>query len=375
MTDPRPPFRLFQPILAGATLRERIIGCIGALLAISLTGFISSLATGGSVPLPLIVAPMGASAVLLFAVPSSPLAQPWPVIGGNTIAALVGVAVTQLVHDPMLASGLAVGLAIAAMSLTRSLHPPGGAAALTAVIGGPAVAASGFMFAVVPVALNSVVLVLCAIAFHRLTKRNYPHVPARPAVNQHNTADRPADARVGFTDADVDAALAALDETFDIDRDDLARLLRRVEIQALSHSRGPLQCADIMSRDVIAVRLDDSTETALAALLSHNIRTLPVLDAGGRLAGTIGLRELAGQAPTTVRALVSPAVTAAPGDLATTLLPVLTDGRCHAVIITAPAGDVIGLLTQTDLLAGLSRPVASTRTPGGAITARHEGVS
>jgi CBS domain-containing membrane protein len=369
----RPPFRLFHPILAGATLRDRVIGCFGALIAICITGFISALAAGRGVPAPLIVAPIGASAVLLFAVPSSPLAQPWPVIGGNTISAMVGISVAHLVPDPLLASGLAVALAIAVMSLTRTLHPPGGAAALTAVIGGPAVAASGYLFALVPVALNSVALVLVAIAFHRLGKRNYPHRAAPPPANLHNTADKPADARVGFTDADVDAALAALDETFDIDRDDLARLLRRVEIQALGHSRGPLLCADIMSRDVVTVRVDDTTDSALSALLSHNIRTLPVLDAGSRLVGTIGLRELAGKPSTTVRSLLSPAVTALPADLATTLLPMLTDGRFHAVVITSPAGEVVGLVTQTDLLAGLSRPMASSRMPDGTVSARFEG--
>ncbi len=90
---------------------------------------------GNGPHLPLIVAPIGASAVLLFAVPTSPLAQPWSIIGGNTISAFVGLAVTQFVDDPALAIGLGVALAIAAMSVTRSLHPPGGAAALTAVLG------------------------------------------------------------------------------------------------------------------------------------------------------------------------------------------------------------------------------------------------
>ena len=125
--------RVFQPILAGATLRGRLIGCLGALFAIGLTGFFSHLVVGSASFVPLIVAPIGASAVLLFALPASPLAQPWPVIGGNVIATVVGVAVSKIIPDPVVASGVAVSLAILAMSLTRSLHPPGGAAALTAV--------------------------------------------------------------------------------------------------------------------------------------------------------------------------------------------------------------------------------------------------
>ncbi|TIW91367.1 MAG: hypothetical protein E5V59_20545, partial [Mesorhizobium sp.] len=138
-------FRLFVPILAGATLRERLVACIGATIGIALTGVIASLVLGNGPHVPLLVAPMGASAVLLFAVPASPLAQPWSIIGGNTISALVGVIVAHFIHETALASGIAVALAIAAMSFTRCLHPPGGAAALTAVLGGPAVISAGFL--------------------------------------------------------------------------------------------------------------------------------------------------------------------------------------------------------------------------------------
>lgn len=136
-------FRLFRPILAGATLRERMVACLGALAGITLTGLICGLVFGQGPHIPLIVAPMGASAVLLFAVPASPLAQPWSIIGGNTISAFMGVLAAYFIPNPVVAIGVGVSLAIAAMSLTRSLHPPGGAAALTALIGGPAVTSAG----------------------------------------------------------------------------------------------------------------------------------------------------------------------------------------------------------------------------------------
>lgn len=205
--------KLFEPLLAGGTLRERLIASVGALVGIALTFTLC-----GSLPIA-IVAPIGASAVLVFAVPASPLAQPWSVVGGNTLSALVGIAAFKLLPDAPLAAGLAVGGAILVMSLCRCLHPPGGAAALTAVIGGPAVHAAGFGFALLPVALNSVVLVLLGIACHRLTRRAYPHRPApTPAP--------------GFHLADIDAALADMDETFDIDRADLDALLTRAESHA-----------------------------------------------------------------------------------------------------------------------------------------------
>ncbi len=347
-------FRLFSPILAGATLRERLIACLGALIGIGLTGIISGYLFGQGPHLPLIVAPMGASAVLLFAVPASPLAQPWSIIGGNTISAMMGIIAAYLIHDPIIAIGVGVSLAIGAMSFTRCLHPPGGAAALTAVLGGPVVAGWGFLFPFVPVALNSCILVGLGLVFHKLSRRNYPHVVAKPAENTHQTRDLPPLLRVGFREEDVDAALDTLDETFDIDRADLSRLLRQVELQAAVRSHGDISCADIMSRDVVAIGEDAEPDHARHLLLKHNIRTLPVKDREGRLIGTVGLRELSGGLDTIAHAISKPAVADA-ADPALSLLPVLTDGRTHAVIVVDADWRVLGLISQTDLLSAMAR--------------------
>lgn len=348
------PFHLFDPILAGATLRERAIGCLGALIAIGLTGWICGLIFGPGSHLPFIVAPVGASAVLLFAVPASPLAQPWPIIGGNTLSALVGVIVAQLIHDPMLAIGVGVSLAIAVMSLTRSLHPPGGAAALTSILGGPTVLAAGFAYPFVPVALNSALLVVLGIAFHKLSRRSYPHARAPAQLNVHQTADLPPQQRIGFRPEDVDAALAVLHETFDIDRGDLDVLLRQVEIEALARSHATLLAQDIMSRDVVSVDRNAGLDEARALLLDHNIRTLPVIDDNRRLVGIVGLRELS-QAGQRVADVLSGASTAAETEPAARLLPVLTDGRTHAVVIIDSDWKILGLITQTDLLVAMTR--------------------
>src|SRR5580698_4511824 len=83
---------------------ERLRSCLGALLGISFTAGVMHVLLGNHALIPLLVAPMGASAVLLFAVPASPLAQPWSIIGGNSISALVGVTVAHFIHDPVIAS-------------------------------------------------------------------------------------------------------------------------------------------------------------------------------------------------------------------------------------------------------------------------------
>lgn len=210
---------MFRPLLAGATLRDRAIACIGALFGIGLTGLVSRAVLGSETPLILLLAaPMGASAVLLFAVPSSPLAQPWPIVGGNVTAALVGVAIAHIVPDPMIASALAVALAIAAMSMARCLHPPGGGTALVAALGGPVLGSHGFGYALAPVAINAVLLVTAGWLFHRISGHSYPHRTAltgTPPSSVHPLV---------ISEADVDAALLAFGEPLDVSRDDLRTL-------------------------------------------------------------------------------------------------------------------------------------------------------
>jgi len=216
---------IFVPLLAGASLRDRLLACAGAVIGIGLTALLSAWLLKGGGYLPVLVAPIGASAVLLFAVPSSPLAQPWSIVGGNMISALVGVAAARLVADPALAAALAVAGAILAMSLCRCLHPPGGAAALTAVIGGAAVAKAGWLFPFVPVAFNSALLVAAGWAFHRFSGHSYPHRPARAVAPLLHRED-------------IDRALAEIGETFDIAREDLDDLLSRAEGHALRRQGG-----------------------------------------------------------------------------------------------------------------------------------------
>ena len=347
---------LFNPILAGATLQERLIACLGALVATALTGFLCGLLLGPDPHLPLIVAPIGASAVLLFVVPASPLAQPWSIIGGNSLSALSGLVVAHFVHEPALAIGLAVSLAIIAMSLARCIHPPGGAVAMMTVLGGPAIADWELLFPFVPVGLNSAILVALGIVAHKLSRRAYPHLSPPVAANLHQTRDVPPQMRVGFSEADIETALAAVHETFDIDRGDLKRLLMQVELQSVIRQHGPLTCADIMSLDVIRIDESATPEAARALLLRHNIRTLPVTDGQGRLLGTVGLRELT-QATAAIGPVISRAATALPYDPALSLLPLLTDGRAHAVVIVDEDGRIEGLISQTDLLSAMSRPL------------------
>ena len=348
----------FRPILSGATLRDRLIACAGAAVGIGVTGLICGLAAGRGIDLPLLVAPMGASSVLVFAVPTSPLAQPWPVIGGNIISALIGVVIGHLVPQPVVAAGLAAGLSIAAMSFTRSLHPPGGAAALVAAFGGSSITGSDFWFPFFPVGLNACLLVACGWAFHKLARSAYPHHAHPLPAGARRTRDIPPSQRVSFKSEDIDAALGALGEAFDISRTDLEVVLREVETQALIRDGGKLTCADIMSRDVILVDQHAAPAAARALLTAHDLRDLPVVDAGRRVVGSIGLKQLAHPAVRVVDVMVKP-TTATADTPAFEMIRHFTNGRTHTVAITDDRHELIGVVTQTDLLAAMARGLLS----------------
>lgn len=196
-------------------------GALGALLAIAVTGWLSQRLLGENAVLPWLVAPMGASAVLVFVLPASPLSQPWPVLGGHLFAVLVGLAGHALVPAPWLAAALAVGGSIAAMSIARCLHAPAGGTAILAALASPAAVSTGALSLLMPVALNAVLLVACGWAWHQVRGHSWPH-RAAPAPVQPNWLGH-------IEDSDLDAVLEEWDEVLDVSREDLLALLHAVE--------------------------------------------------------------------------------------------------------------------------------------------------
>jgi CBS domain-containing membrane protein len=172
---------------------------------------------------PWFIAPMGASAILLFAAPASPLAQPWSIIGGNTIAALIAV-ICQLTLGPTgLTASIAVAITIGLMMRLRCLHPPSGAVALTAVLGGPAITKLGFNFVFAPVLLNSTILLIMALLFNKAIRRNYPHhTTVKPTILVQDPTP--------ITHEDVLAALYQNKEYLDIDEGDIESILNAAEV-------------------------------------------------------------------------------------------------------------------------------------------------
>ena len=160
------------PPSPSATMRAAVTGhlgwlrgAIGAAIGMAVTSGVTSLTLGANpAHLPALLAPMGASAVLLFMLPASPLSQPWPFFAGNLLAAAIGLACGHWLGHGALAAGCALGLAIAAMSLLRCLHPPAGGSALLLALSGPPLSQAGLGVLLDPLAINLLILLTLAAA-------------------------------------------------------------------------------------------------------------------------------------------------------------------------------------------------------------------
>ncbi|WP_417720721.1 HPP family protein [Salipiger sp.] len=371
--------RSLGPAVARADPREAVRAGLGAVIGLGLAGlFVLSPAVDLQLGLYL-VAPFGATSVLLFAVPNSPLAQPWSAVIGNTVAALVGVAVCLTVPDPALRIALAVGLAIMATMLCRAVHPPAGAVAMTAAMNPEAIDQLGFRFALAPVALGTVLLVIIAILYARGTGRHYPFRQFDEA-NRHGTADPDPVERLGLSETDLEEILERYRQSFNLGVEDLARLIGAAEIRAAAHRSGPLVAADIMSRDLVTIDAETPISEVADLFRRHRFTSLPVTGAGERFLGLIFQIHLITRAREDALRLDRGFVAAmkrlldhdrarpvragdimgVAGPRATAqtpvgaLLPLMADGGVDAVPILE-RGRLVGIVTRTDLVHALAR--------------------
>jgi CBS domain-containing membrane protein len=366
----------FVPIPMTLGWNERLRSCLGALVGIATVGVTMRFLPGVHGLIPLLVAPMGASAVLLFAVPASPLAQPWSLVGGNLVAATVGVACAQWIADPVTAAAVAVACAIGGMFALRCVHPPSGAVALTAVLGGPAIHALGFRFVLEPIALQSAILLSAALVYHALTGHRYPHGGAQPVAKAPAGA-APAPARGGFSREDLDAVLKRRSEWLDVSPDDLEALLREAEMQAYARTFGRLTSADVMTKPIASVVPSTSIAAALTLLDRRHVNALPVADANGRLVGLVTRADLTRpvRGPATlwqrlsarlpqrlsgasarIDAVMSRDVASVPDTMPlAALVPLFAHSGHHHIPVVDASHRLVGIVTQSDLIAGLYR--------------------
>ena len=246
-----------------------------ALFLTTITAFLAILSTAwltrelSSTSQLILVASMGASAVLLFIVPHSPLSQPWQFVGGQLVSALSGVLSADFVADKVWAAGLAAGLSIFLMLVLRCLHPPGAATALTPVLAPIPV---DYDFIVYPVAINVLIFFIMAVLLNRVVLKNqYPLMPKKETGK----------------DIQLKQVLNDMDTFTDVSLDDLNKLLILAEKHKFKEHHANISCADIMVKNIFTVEYGTEVEDAWHTMLQNKLKALPVLDKSRRVIGII----------------------------------------------------------------------------------------
>ena len=219
---------------------EKWVSALGGFISILSIYTVSNVLLDPSSAL-LIVASMGASAVLLFAVPHGTLSQPWPVFGGHVISAIIGVSCARWISNDFIAVSAAVGLSIGVMYYLGCIHPPGGATALSAVAGGEGVLAMGYEYVLMPVMLNVLIILVVGIVFNYFfTWRRYPVYLHRLKMSQQD--ERPETNESAISHDDFVYALSQIDSFVDVTEHDLLRIYN---IATKKSSESAFTAADI----------------------------------------------------------------------------------------------------------------------------------
>ncbi len=360
--------RSFFPVPLSVGPKEWLRAVIGVGLVVLPMVSIGLWLFGGPVTLH-IVAPAGASAVILFSASSSPFAQPWSVLGGNLVAATIGISLGASALPTVAAAVLAVCLAIACLFLLRCMHPPSCALAMVAAIGGPGISELGYGL-LVPVGFNSALLIAAALVYNNLTRHPYPK-PRAPTGSVKSASVPLGEERMSFTSDDVDRALEDFGEYVDITRDDLAELIKRTETHAIRRSMGKVAAADVMCRELHWIGPTARIRQAWAIVRRHRLHSLAVLEPDSRkLVGIVTLTDLLQHfepSPSRLnlrrltfsrevrveRIMSAPVVSVREDAHLTDLVYLLADRGMSCLPVVDAQQRLVGMITQSDLVAGL----------------------
>jgi len=367
--------------LPSMSAAEQWRSSLGALLGIGLCGV-----SLHAMPLHShwLIAPIGASVVILFVQPHSPVAQPRSVIGSYFWAALVGLGCANVIPNAVFAAAVGVAVTVWLMIKLNCIHPPGGALVLLMVLNGPGDLTQAAQ-TVSLVALNVFLMLLFTWLINTwLLGRPYPYRANTEKVQTHNTRDLPPMQRSGLDHADLESAVKALNTFVDIQEDELVSLYNLAVEHAFERHIG-LTCGDVMSRDVIKVNTDTHIEMAWNRLRHHKVKALPVLDNGDRLVGILSVADFLRQMDDTsaaglamhlqgmlqrmpaakprkaifvgqiMTAVVSSARMETP---ITQVIGLMIEKNLPHIPVIDDDRKVLGIVTQTDTLAALYKRVA-----------------
>ena len=380
MKLPLPYFWRIDPVnLTGKGKLLAVIACFSAILLVAL----SAQAVVNPIANPVMIASMGASAVILFVIPGSPLAQPWPLVGGHLVSALIGLFCAQWIADANLAAAAAVGGSVLLMLLLRCPHPPGAATALIPVLADPALGLGDYHFLLMPVGLNVVTLLISAMMLNRwLLGHTYP-ADLRPVTthlkdNRLDVAFQPG----GISEQDLEGALVALERYIDVSPSDLSQLFSEAQLQHFKRQAGAISCAEIMIRNVAVVEYGSEVEEAWRTMHKQQIKALPVIDKARRVIGIItwhdffkfidadttpSLRDkfrhficrtpdVTANKPEAVGHIMSSPVKVVPENThIAALIPLMSEQGYRQIPIVNHENRLVGMVYQSSLIAALSQ--------------------
>lgn len=360
-----------------------LIAATAAIVSVVLVGLASRQWMQG-ISGPFLLASMGASSVLLFVVPSSPMSKPWPFAGGHLVAGLVGVLCAQLIPDIAIAAAVAAGGAILAMHLLRCMHPPGSATALLAVVGGDTVHALGYQYLLSPVAINVGIMLACALLFTRLSQHLQRGVGRRPLEGIiHRGEEKWLSSGPSFSEQDLNRAMAEMDTFLDISREDLNEIYNRAQQHAHSRQLGTLRCGEAMSQPVISVEFATELDDVWKLLEKYDIRGLPVIDRARHVIGIVTVSDFvhhADQLPhetlaerlahlrrrtTTLESdkpevagqiMTHPVLTADADQPLSEVAQLFTANHIHHIPVVDQQQKLVGILTRADVMAACDCP-------------------
>ncbi len=363
--------------LSAIPLTERLKVALAAFIALFIVTY-TSMQLADMASTAVLLASMGASSVLLFGLPNSPLAKPWSFVGGHLISATVGLLCSHLFTDLALMAAVTIGCVLFVMYLFECMHPPGGATALVPVIAS-ADTVLGYDFLLYPVALNVFVMLAVALLLQKFWLKQGMQKPSQQYDPIHLHHDKSPLNRLGLQTEDLLSALNSFDTVIDISEQDLERLYHQAQLHAYQRKSGEIRCTDIMSRDLITVKPDTAVATAWQLLRKHKISMLPVVNDEQHLLGVIstvdflknlkvphywGLLRHVNQLllrnkhssqykRNVADIMVSKLTVAHEHEHIAALVPVLSDQGLHHIPVLNDQQQLVGVITQSDLIAAL----------------------
>ena len=359
-------FSSLRPKSLAIPRTEMLRATLGATLGVLITSSLSLYFANYAEAHHWLVASLGASALLIFLVPTSPLAQPWNILAGNMVGALTGITCAILMPHPIASISVAVCASMLLMLALRSVHPPSIAMAVFPALNG----IQDYQFAPFPVLFDSCVLVLLGMLYNRLTGVSYP-----PSLKLHTP---PSTTSPRFIDQDYDAALSHYNQTLNISHDDLEKLVSYVHQSAFRRNLGTRRCATLMNANPVTTQADMPLQQAWDLMRERNVKALPVVDSDGQVIGILTLSDFLRRAgldrPDTLRqrlrhflaprqspaprvqdVMTTPVATANQNMSIADLIPLFSQGRHRHMPVLNDEHHLVGMITQSDLMLDLYR--------------------